>query len=124
MCISIYLVILARRWRTISWWIQAEHFVPLGEDNLPLGEFWPVQDTPFDFREFAPLGQGLIGQYPQNQSLVNGYDHPWVLLKEEVPVEVVSPDGKVRLHADQPSSGGHLYLQPWSNSHGGSPYRI
>ena len=39
--------------------IQAEQFVPLGEDNLPLGEFWPVHDTPFDFREFAPLGQGL-----------------------------------------------------------------
>ena len=76
--------------------IQADQFVPLGEDNLPLGEFWPVHDSPFDFREFAPLGQGLIGQHPQNQ-LVNGYDHPWVLLKEEVPVEVVSPDGKVRL---------------------------
>lgn len=76
--------------------IQAEQFVPLGEDNLPLGEFWPVDGTPFDFREFAPLGQGLTGQHPQNQ-LVNGFDHPWVLQDVEVPVEVVSPDEKVRL---------------------------
>lgn len=90
--------------------IQAEHFVPLGEDNLPLGEFWPVEGTPFDFRDFAPIGQGLAGEHPQNQ-LVNGFDHPWALTDVEVPVEVVSPDEKVRLlvRSNQPAVVVYTY---------------
>lgn len=76
--------------------IQAQQFVPLGEDNMPLGEVWSVEGTAFDFREFAPLGQGLDGHDPQTK-LVNGFDHPWVLSAEDIPLEVVSPDEKVRL---------------------------
>lgn len=84
--------------------IAADKFVPLGEDNMPTGEFQSVEGTPFDFREFACLGQGLESQHPQN-ALVNGYDHPWVLKNEEVPVEVISPDEKIRLRlrSNQPA---------------------
>lgn len=76
--------------------IVADRYAPLGKDNMPLGKFLSVDGTPFDFRDFAPLGQGLTGEHPQNQ-LVNGYDHPWALNAVAVPVEVVSPDEKVRL---------------------------
>lgn len=84
--------------------IQASQFLPLGEDNMPLGEFWPVDGTAFDFRQFAPLGQGMDGQDPQTK-LVNGFDHPWVLEEVDIPVEVISPDKKVRLlmRSNQPA---------------------
>lgn len=84
--------------------IEADQFVPLGEDNMPLGEFWSVEGTAFDFREFAPLGQGLNGTDPQIQ-LVNGYDHPWALKDVDIPVQVISPDEKVRLvmRSNQPA---------------------
>ena len=76
--------------------IHADQFIPLGDDNLPTGEFQSVAGTPFDFRQPAPIGQGLTGTHHQNR-LVNGYDHPWLLNQSEIPVEVVSPDEKVRL---------------------------
>lgn len=84
--------------------IAADDYVPLGEDNMPIGKFLPVAKTPFDFREFSPIGQGLDSQHPQNQ-LVNGYDHPWVLDDADIPVEVISPDEKVRLimRSNQPA---------------------
>lgn len=84
--------------------IVADQFVPLGEDNMPLGEFWPVEGTPFDFRDFASIQQGLNNQHPQNK-VVGGYDHPWVLSQVEIPVEVISPDQKVRLimRSNQPA---------------------
>lgn len=84
--------------------IDADQFVPLGGDNLPTGDIQSVADTPFDFRQFARIGQGFESRHPQNQ-LVNGYDHPWLINQSEVPVEVVSPDGKIRLllRSNQPA---------------------
>lgn len=84
--------------------IDADQFVPLGKDNLPTGEFQSVSGTPFDFRQFARIAQGFESQHLQNQ-LVNGYDHPWLVNQSEVPVQVISPDGKVRLllRSNQPA---------------------
>lgn len=90
--------------------IVASRYAPLGDDNLPIGKFLPVADTPFDFREFALIGQGLDNQHPQNQ-LVNGFDHPWELSKIDHPVEVVSPDEKVQLvmRSNQPAVVVYTY---------------
>ncbi|MGT2911616.1 aldose epimerase family protein [Streptococcus cameli] len=84
--------------------IHADRYVPLGEGNLPTGEFASVVGTPFDFREFAPLAQGLESDFEQNV-LVGGYDHPWELKDVDVPVEVISPDEKIRLlmRSNQPA---------------------
>ncbi|MER0123465.1 aldose epimerase family protein [Streptococcus sp. ZJ93] len=76
--------------------IAAETYAPLGEDNLPLGRLEPVDGTPFDFRKGGTFAQGFTLEHPQNQ-LVKGYDHPWVLDQVAEPVEVVSPDKRVRL---------------------------
>ncbi|HFI0256552.1 TPA: aldose epimerase family protein [Streptococcus suis] len=93
--------------------IAAQSYVPLGEDNLPLGHFEAVEGTPFDFREFATFNQGFKGSHPQN-ILVKGYDHPWVLDKVPTAVEVVSPDQKVRLQVEtnQPAMVIYTYNFP------------
>ncbi|MGT2799171.1 aldose epimerase family protein [Streptococcus marmotae] len=76
--------------------IAAETYAPLGEDNLPLGRLEPVEGTPFDFRLGGTFAQGFTLEHPQNQ-LVKGYDHPWVLNQVAEPVEVISPDQRIRL---------------------------
>ncbi|MTB64267.1 galactose-1-epimerase [Streptococcus sp. zg-86] len=76
--------------------IAAETYAPLGEDNLPLGRLESVEGTPFDFRVGGTFAQGFTLEHPQNQ-LVKGYDHPWVLNQVAEPVEVVSPDQRIRL---------------------------
>lgn len=93
--------------------IAAQSYVPLGEDNLPLGHFEAVEGTPFDFREFATFNQGFKSNHPQN-ILVKGYDHPWLLDKVPTAVEVISSDQKVRLQVEtnQPAVVIYTYNFP------------
>ncbi|HFI0102714.1 TPA: aldose epimerase family protein [Streptococcus suis] len=93
--------------------IAANHYAPLGEDNLPMGALEDVTGTPFDFREGAKFAQGFDSQHPQN-ILVKGYDHPWLLEQVEVPVEVSSPDGKIslRVRTNQASVVIYTYNYP------------
>ncbi|HEL1568487.1 TPA: galactose mutarotase [Streptococcus suis] len=93
--------------------IAANHYAPLGEDNLPTGVLEDVTGTPFDFRDLAPFAQGFDSQYPQNV-LVKGYDHPWLLEEVDIPVEVLSPDGKIGLsvRTNQPSVVIYTYNYP------------
>ncbi|HEM5423986.1 TPA: galactose mutarotase [Streptococcus suis] len=93
--------------------IAANHYAPLGEDNLPTGVLEDVTGTPFDFRDFGPFAQGFDSQYPQNV-LVKGYDHPWLLEEVDIPVEVLSPDGKIGLSVktNQPAVVIYTYNFP------------
>lgn len=93
--------------------IAANHYAPLGEDNLPTGVLEDVTGTPFDFRDFATFAQGFDSQYPQNV-LVKGYDHPWLLEEVDIPVEVLSPDGKIGLSVktNQPAVVIYTYNFP------------
>lgn len=93
--------------------IAAQAYAPLGEDNLPLGSLVPVEGTPFDFRRGETFAQGFTLEHPQNH-LVKGYDHPWVLDKVEEPIEVISPDQKVRLtvETNQPAVVIYTYNFP------------
>ncbi|HFR3750942.1 TPA: aldose epimerase family protein [Streptococcus suis] len=93
--------------------IAASRFAPLGEDNLPTGVLQDVTDTPFDFRSGGTLTQGFDSDFAQNV-LVKGYDHPWLLDEVDVPVRVVSPDGKVELsvRTNQPSVVIYTYNYP------------
>ncbi|WP_174854155.1 aldose epimerase family protein [Streptococcus suis] len=93
--------------------IAANHYAPLEEDNLPTGVLEDVPGTPFDFRDFAPFAQGFDSQYPQNM-LVKGYDHPWLLEEVDIPVEVLSPDGKIGLSVktNQPAVVIYTYNFP------------
>ncbi len=98
--------------------INASKFLPLRDDNVSLGEVWPVAGTPFDFRRPKALGQDIEEEDAQ---LVQGkgYDHCFV-------IEGYTEDGEPRhaFHAEDPESGrtldisvttpgAHLYTGNW-----------
>lgn len=73
--------------------IQATQFTPTDEHLIPTGELSSVEGTPLDFRSQQRLGTHLqtVGHAP------NGYDHNFVLTKEnknalELAATVIHPD--------------------------------
>ena len=49
-----------------------EHITPNDENQIPTGEFEPVQDTPFDFTVSRRIGNRI-------DEVKGGYDHNYVL---------------------------------------------
>lgn len=86
--------------------IDADKYAILTETLIPTGELRAVDDTPFDFRELVPINQGLSSEYQQNK-LVDGYDHPFLLNNNEVGPQVVLMDSqkqlKLEMRTDAPA---------------------
>ncbi|MEK9603316.1 MAG: aldose epimerase family protein [Flavobacteriaceae bacterium] len=83
--------------------INADHFTPVDEGLIPLGEIRSVEDTPFDFRRAKTIGRDLNLQDSDTQlSRGGGYDHNFVLNKE--------PQGSISLAASvvDPNSGRQM----------------
>jgi aldose 1-epimerase len=62
--------------------INADHYTPIDETSIPLGEIAPVANTPFDFRKIATIGS-RINQKDQQLKHGSGYDHNYVLNKKD-----------------------------------------
>ncbi|KAA6339670.1 Aldose 1-epimerase [termite gut metagenome] len=62
--------------------INAEFYIPINEVCIPTGEILKVEDTPIDFRTPHAIGERINDMFPQ---LINGngYDHCYVLDKDE-----------------------------------------
>jgi len=58
--------------------LKADRFTPIDEGFIPTGELKEVDGTPFDFREFMPIGARINNDHEQIK-LADGYDHNWVL---------------------------------------------
>jgi aldose 1-epimerase len=58
--------------------IDADRFVPIDAESIPLGGLAPVTGTPFDFRQPRPIGE-RIGQPDKQLRHGGGYDHCFVL---------------------------------------------
>ncbi len=58
--------------------IQADGFVPIDAESIPLGDIRPVKGTPFDFTEPRKIGEGINADDEQIKN-GKGYDHNWVL---------------------------------------------
>lgn len=58
--------------------INADHYTPIDETSIPLGEIAPVEGTPFDFRTPTAIGSRID---EEDRQLKNGtgYDHNFVL---------------------------------------------
>ncbi|WIM93473.1 aldose epimerase family protein [Actinoplanes oblitus] len=65
--------------------INAEHYTPIDEDLIPTGAVTPVAGTPFDFRDFHPIGARLRDA-DQQLGYGLGYDHNYVLAGREAAV--------------------------------------
>jgi aldose 1-epimerase len=58
--------------------IDADRFVPIDAESIPMGELAPVTGTPFDFRQPRPIGE-RIGEPDEQLRNGQGYDHCFVL---------------------------------------------
>ena len=62
--------------------LNASHFTPVDATLIPTGELRPVKGTPFDFTKPTAIG-ARIQQTDEQLKFGNGYDHNWVLDKDE-----------------------------------------
>lgn len=58
--------------------LDADHYIPVDEALIPIGEFANVNDTPFDFRMAKAIGKDIDANNLQLK-LAGGYDCCWVL---------------------------------------------
>ena len=58
--------------------LNADHFTPTDETQIPTGDVAPVAGTPFDFRRPKAIGPGQRSADPQIV-MSKGYDHNFVL---------------------------------------------
>lgn len=77
--------------------LVADHYLPVDETLIPTGEQAAVTGTPMDFRRLTPIGHYLQSnaKSEQLQRARGGYDHNWVLTKNEnacmLAAEVMEP---------------------------------
>ncbi len=89
--------------------IDAEHFVPVGPDRIPLGHFEPVAGTAFDFRQMRPVSQALAQGHAQLRlGPVPGYDHAFV----------TASAGGLRRQARLRSPLSGIVMEVWSDAPG------
>ena len=83
--------------------INANTFVPVNDNLIPVGELKPVADTPFDFTEPTVVGKRIDAEDPQILT-AGGYDHTWVVNGEA---------GEMRLAATvyEPTSGRFMEIE-------------
>ncbi|MBO1413887.1 aldose epimerase family protein [Streptomyces sp. FH025] len=59
--------------------VEADEYLPVDHDLIPLGAPEPVKETPFDLTTAAGLGGRLSAPHPQVRLAGDGFDHTWVL---------------------------------------------
>ena len=60
--------------------INADHFLPVTAQKIPKGPLKSVNNTPFDFREFKRIQEGIEEGHEQFE-VTDGFDHNYVLNK-------------------------------------------
>lgn len=83
--------------------INADRYTPVDETLIPTGELAPVEGTPFDFRQAAPIGARIAADHPQIR-IGGGYDHNFVL-------NGTSGELRAAASAFDPSSGRTLEVR-------------
>ena len=89
-----------------SLYVNADSFIELNDNTIPTGNLQPVDGTPFDFRDAAPLAQATESDHPQTVA-VKGLDHPFVLNHEGNEPDAILLDKdngrRIIMKTDQPS---------------------
>ncbi len=81
--------------------IDADHYTPVNDRLIPLGQLETVADSPFDFRKPITIGTRL--HEPHQQLIIgNGYDHNYVLN---------GTAGTIRLVAEAASDQSGIIMQ-------------
>lgn len=88
-------------------YINASGFTPIDDTFRTSGEILPVEGTPFDFRTYTKIGDGIDADDEQIRN-GKGYDHNWVLDTEgdisKVAASLYCPATGIQLdvYTDQP----------------------
>ena len=69
--------------------LYSNEFLEMDEESIPTGEYLSVDATSFDFKDFKRIGENI---YDENEQLEkgNGYDHCFVLGKDNQELKLVS----------------------------------
>jgi len=67
--------------------INSDYFGEIDKNGLATGRLLKVDDTPFDFRKFREIGNGLLCDNSQIK-IGQGYDHPFLLVDEKNQIEL------------------------------------
>ena len=69
--------------------INSDSYLPVDQTLIPTGELRDVGGTPFDFRESKSIGDDINNEDKQ-LTFGNGYDHCWVLNKQDEGIRLVA----------------------------------
>ena len=98
--------------------INADQFVPVDANTIPLGELRPVEGTPFDFTEAVKVGK-RIGENHEQLKAGNGYDHTWVVNGEagnmRLAATVYEPNSGRFMEIETTEPGVQFYTGNWLN---------
>lgn len=67
--------------------VKASNYLELNGNQIPTGRLINVENTPMNFKEYKLIGRDIDSDYEQ-LSMVNGYDHTWVLDEGEDQIEM------------------------------------
>lgn len=87
--------------------LRADHYLPITEVGIPLGDWASVAETGFDFRVAKQIVKDLMAD--EQQKIVKGYDHAYIINPPhtlDCPVATLtSPDGRVTMQvlSDKPA---------------------
>ncbi|GAB3659634.1 galactose mutarotase [Echinicola sediminis] len=93
--------------------VNADHYVPVDEGLIPLGEIAKVEGTPFDFRQGKAIGEELEVANEQLK-FGGGYDHNFVIKTRHDGqmaklAEVVSPKSGIKMEIISQEPGLQFY---------------
>lgn len=86
--------------------IFSDHYIPINELQIPLGQEASVYDSPFDFRNNKTIGKDIYNDHPQMQN-GNGFDHTFVNKKGL---------NNILARAHSPQSG--IVMEVWTSEPG------
>jgi aldose 1-epimerase len=69
--------------------IHADSFTPVSNELIPIGEIWPVENTPMDFRTSPAIGTRIKEPFEQLM-FTGGYDHNFALRRWDGSLRLVA----------------------------------
>ncbi|MDR0365074.1 MAG: galactose mutarotase [Bacteroidales bacterium] len=93
--------------------IYADNFLPMKEGCIVTGEIAPVQNTPFNFRDFKAIGKDISQENGQLR-MGNGYDQSFLIKKQDDGIldliaEVFEPESGILMQMRSSYPTVHLY---------------
>jgi len=71
--------------------LNCDHYLPVDNGSIPLGNPESVEGTPFDFRVGKPIGKDIADSHAQTSMGPGGFDHNMCINNSETPAEVTVP---------------------------------